>query len=300
MTITAFAAVLETSGYIVGDSNARSGLHVRDEAGKWHQMGWPNTRCFGIAVHTSATYLAAGNGVLKSSDPGKSWRVTTGWQITEVLDVAFSPVNPSLVIASTGHGIWKSTDAGATWRPSHLKDETRYSQAVEFDRTVPERVLAAAESTILVSTDAGDSWCPARVDGRPAVRKIAQDPSVPQTWWAVTANQGVLTSEDDGFTWKNTGSRFEAPLYSLALTEAAMAVTGFRHGPSISYDRGQTWVDYEFPDARLSGHALLFEPDGRLLVGTTTDGVFHLDPESGTWTDAGLPEATIRALHPAT
>lgn len=299
--MTAYAAVLETSGYIVGDSNARSGLHVRDDKGNWHQQGWATTRCFGVATSNDSIYLACGNGVLRSTDAGTTWRVTTGWQITEVLDVAVSPHNPDKVIAATAHGIWKSIDAGDSWQPSNLDDATRYSQSVQWDRSVEARILAASESTVLSSNDGGTTWTSAQMDGPAAVRKIVQDPVNARQWWAVTANEGVLYSENSGQSWKSVREKFESPLYALEVTPQLVIVSGFRTGPIVSRDRGRTWTPYPFPDNTLSGHALMMEAgeSNTLLVGTTTDGVFHLDLNSGKWTDAGLPEATVRAVYPA-
>ena len=63
MASTLLAAVLDRKGYIVGDSNASSGLHWLDnpgmpgEASSWSHAGWSNVRCFGFDVRRAADEL---------------------------------------------------------------------------------------------------------------------------------------------------------------------------------------------------------------------------------------------------
>ncbi len=300
MTPKILAAVLETSGYIVGDSNARSGLYMRDVGDDWTRAGWPNIRAFGLASSPSALYMAAGNGVLKSLDNGNSWKVVTDWRTTEVLDVVISPDNQNMILAASAHGIWRSSDAGNNWMLCHDVDETRYSQSIAFDARNGMVAFAATENGILRSTDSGLTWDAVSGTTRSAaIRKIVQNTDYPSIWWAATANHGILRSIDNGERWEQAPGPFNSPLYSVGVMNNIVATTGYHTGPLVSRDEGQNWKSYPFPNPVLSGHALLFDSrdSNKLLVGTTTDGVFELNLSSGAWSDAGLPDATIRGLY---
>jgi hypothetical protein len=115
-----FAVVLEAGGFTVGSDNQLSGLFAYDGQ-TWMHRGWPNIRAFGLALHADNNqmlYLAAGNGVLRSSDGGNSWRVLTDWRITEVLDVVIDPLNANHLIAATAHGR-RGTALASGWSGRH-------------------------------------------------------------------------------------------------------------------------------------------------------------------------------------
>src|SRR5688572_30534684 len=88
-------------------SSLGSGLWQSDDTGKtWTQLGWKHIKAFSMDHDSNGRvlYLAAGNGVLKSTDHGGSWKVMTDWRVAEVMDVKVIRERPSIVIAATAHG----------------------------------------------------------------------------------------------------------------------------------------------------------------------------------------------------
>jgi hypothetical protein len=81
--------------------------------------------------HGRILYIAAGNGVHKSTDYGTTWKIMTDWQITEVLDVKVDQQHPQNVDAATAWGLWHSDDGGETWQPTQNQELDRYCYRFE-------------------------------------------------------------------------------------------------------------------------------------------------------------------------
>src|SRR5512137_845146 len=81
---TVYASIVATKLFVVGAANPRTGLHYQHPSADtaWQHAGPNNIRAFGCAVHLGSQqrvlYIAAGNGLHKSTDGGTTWRVTTG------------------------------------------------------------------------------------------------------------------------------------------------------------------------------------------------------------------------------
>ncbi len=294
-----YAAVLETRGYIVGDSNVNSGLHIW-EAGEWAQLGWPNIRCFGVSVQDNDILMAAGNGVLHSANDGHTWKITTGWEITEVLDIARSPADPSVVIAATAHGLWRSSDKLRSWHRLTREAEQVFAQTVVYSQVNNDLVVAGTERGVLISENGGRTFerVPGHFENGFAIRQIVEDGLMRGRFWAATEREGLVVSSHFGRSWTQAVEA-TGPLYAIAADEQRIAACGFHCGPIVTTDNGSTWQHYPFPDPTTSGHALLFSTTdtSKLWVGTTEDGVLILNLQTGDWTPAGLGESTIRGLY---
>src|SRR5271157_1866009 len=89
---TVYVSVLSTKLFVVGAANPETGIFYKKTTDDtvWQHTGPKNIRAFGLAVHTplrgQLICIAAGNGLHKTTDGGKTWKVTTGWQVTEVLN----------------------------------------------------------------------------------------------------------------------------------------------------------------------------------------------------------------------
>ena len=298
---TLYAAVLETRGYVVGSANAPSGLHRHEDSGSWTHLGWQNVRAFGVAASPEGTlYLAAGNGVFRSTDGGTSWRITTGWRITEVLHVVVDPFDAATVYAATSYGVWRSPDRGDSWTKASNgipEPSATYTPALVADQSQQGRLIVGSERGLFETTNGAQHWTPTG-PRKVAIRDLRQSPATPDLWLAGTEEHGVLLSDDGGASWQNLDD-FPGPLFAVALDPhdpRTMAVGGYRTGLLLSDDGGAHW-DRVAADAP-SIHALAFDPDtpDRLWMGTIEEGVFYLDKDGFTLHNAGLPEATVREL----
>jgi hypothetical protein len=163
-------------------SSLGSGLWQSDDTGRtWRQLGWKHIKAFSMDHDSNGRmlYLAAGNGVLKSSDYGESWKVMTDWRVAEVMDVMIHPRKRNIVLAATGRGVIRSTDAGATWnKASRGIDQPYTSKLYSFEG----EVYVCAEDGLFYTRDEARSWH--LVNGSPsAVRAVSR----PTDRWDVVA-----------------------------------------------------------------------------------------------------------------
>ena len=155
-----------------GDITPAAGLFVSTDQGHtWQHGGWRDyIRNFYSEEGSDGTvWSACGNGVLRSTNAGKTWRITTDWKVTEVLKVKAAETDPAIVFASTAYGIFRSTDKGASWEKKVLGMRRAYSGDVCIDRTNPQHVLAATEEGAYLSEDCGERWVAAEFTARECV-----------------------------------------------------------------------------------------------------------------------------------
>ena len=86
-----FTCASITKAYVVGAKLPASGLFFKSKAGGWEHAGLIS---FIMALdydERGALYLAGGNGMIRASDGGRSWRILTG---SEVTNCGTSPLDP--------------------------------------------------------------------------------------------------------------------------------------------------------------------------------------------------------------
>ncbi len=125
--------------------------------------------------------VAAGNGIYKSTDAGKTW--THVWkQEGQIGTMAVHPKNPDIAFAAVlGHafgpnperGVYRTRDGGKTWQQVLKKDADTGASDVALDPSNPNIVFAGLwqarrrpwemtsggpGSGLYVSRDGGDTW----------------------------------------------------------------------------------------------------------------------------------------------
>ena len=292
-----YAAVAMTKAQKNSSTPTDSGLYRREADGRWVHFG---PRILGIGSvaaqpgNPAVLLIASADGVVRSTDAGRTWRKTTGWEVLDVRSIAFDPLNPLQVYAATQWGPLRSDDAGAHWTPAHAGLARLYAQTVIADRTRSGRVLVGTEDGIYESPDAARTWT--RVAASPAttVLRLAQSGADGQLLLAGTQHHGAWLSRDGGLTWKQTDSgSATANLYAAALNPhdaAVMAVGGWNAGVRVSTDGGATWSDRTAGLPVKHIFVLAFDPvtPGRLWASTFEDGTFYSDDFGRTWLEGGL------------
>lgn len=292
-----YAAVAMTKAQKNSSTPTDSGLYRREGDGRWVHFG---PRILGIGSvaaqpgNPAVLLIASADGVVRSSDAGRTWRKTTGWEVVDVRTIAFDPLNPTQAYAATQWGPLRSEDAGATWAPAHAGLAKLYAQTVVADRTQSGRVLIGTEDGIYLSTDAARSWT--RIASSPAttILRLAQSGTDASLWLAGTQHRGAWLSKDGGLTWSQVDpASTGANLYAAALDPhdaKLMAVGGWNVGVRVSTDGGATWTDRAAGLPVKHVFVLAFDPDtpGRLWVSTFEDGTFFSDDHGQTWQDGGL------------
>lgn len=298
---TLYIASVKSQGYVAGSKLAASGVHRYDGADEWTHMGWnlPRVRALSYDSRNPETFfLASSNGIARSRDRGKTWRMTTDWRVTEALDVCVDPSNPQHVYVATAHGIWVSKDGGETWAESHDGIARKYAQSVQVDRAQTGRVFAGTERGLYLSVNGGSHW--SLIGSQDVtILDLAQSASTPQQWIAATQAHSVMLSHDNGNTWQFVqGKLARAAVYVVAIDpfdkQNLCAVT-WGMGAFVSTDGGKNWNERNAGVPTNNLYATVFDANraGRLWVATFEEGVFFSNDFGRTWQEAGMRGAIV-------
>ena len=201
----------------------------------------PNIIYVGSGEGLQRPDLAAGDGVYKSPNAGKTWKhlgLRDAQQITAIL---VDPQDPNRVfVAAEGHpygpnderGVFRSTDGGQSFQKVLWKDENTGAADLAFDPANPKTIYAvlwaarvapweirsgesfiAAGSGLYKSTDGGSTWSQLTKglpsdDGLGRIG-IAVAPSQPGRIYATVEakkNGGIYRSDDAGESWRQVNS----------------------------------------------------------------------------------------------
>lgn len=291
-----YAGLSNSKGYVVGAKLSPSGLHVFEGDTTWRLIGWKHPRISAVAFDPNdrnIIYLAGGNGCLKSKDGGKSWKLTTDWQVTESQSICVDPNAPQNVYISTAYGIWRSRDYGQSWQAANNGLPKKYTQFVTADRQEAGRLFAATEGGIFVTTDGGDTWRLAGAEGIQS-HDIQQSVKDPQIWLAATETKGIFHSKDNGKSWKAVGGEAsQSPIYGVAIDPfdtQNMAAAGWNSGVLISRDGGKTWQSHRDGLPVDDFYSLTFDANspGHLWVATIEEGIFKSPDFGKSWEFKGM------------
>jgi photosystem II stability/assembly factor-like uncharacterized protein len=285
------------------EDNPVIGIFSSSDAGvTWQHRGWREyIRTFYTEAGPDGTlWSGCGNGVLRSTDNGTSWRVTTGWNVTEVLKVKADPSNSRRVYAATAYGLIASTDRGETWR-YRMRGVTRhFTSDVCIDRTNAKNLLLATELGVFRSTSAGERWVPTGLSATDT-RTIVQDPANPGVFWAGTEDQGVWKSMDGGKTWKMSNAGLgHLTVYAIAIEQGGERLYIGTHGGGVyrSSDHGATWQQSSRGMEVLDVHTLSLHPQhpGIVLAGTLNGGLYQSTDHGDSWRFNSQPDAQVWGL----
>ncbi len=308
---TVYLSVVAKKSFTVGSANAGTGLYRQQPSGDtiWTQLGPNNIRAFGVAVHPGTSqqvlYIAAGNGVHKSTDAGKTWRITTGWRITEVQCVAPDPRDLNGVYLACAYGIFRSTDGCASWKECNTGLASTFSTCVIVDHARPGVIYCATEGGAYISTDKGDSWSRMglSVDG---IRTIAQHPGDANVLFAGTENHGIYRSTNGGIWWNKCEAGIDHPtFYSIAFdpqNPSTLYASGYVTGVYKSTNGGDSWSRKNTGLGVLTFHSLAVDPrnSARVYAAAYWGGVYRTDDAGETWRRVGLGDSQVWTvvIHP--
>jgi photosystem II stability/assembly factor-like uncharacterized protein len=299
---TIYMSILSSRKHRLGAlDNPTVGLFISTDGGAtWHHRGWTGyIRTFYTEAGPDGTiWSACGNGILRSTDNGSTWRITTGWEITEVLKVKVDPTQPAIVFGATAYGIVRSTDKGTTWQSKNSGLQSTFTADVLIDAAHSTRVFAATEEGVYVSTNRGDQWRLAGLKGS-GIRVLAQDRLNSRLLYAGTEEDGVYISVNGGATWNSSvDGLHHRTVYAIAPdpTSSRTIYIG-THGGGVykSTDGGTTWQQSSKGLINLDVHSLGVLPSNPSLVfaGTLNGGLFRSTDGGLTWQFNSQEEAQV-------
>jgi photosystem II stability/assembly factor-like uncharacterized protein len=298
---TLYACGSSSKDYIVGAKLPASGIFVRSASGEWRHAGLnhPFISAFDFDPRDpSIVYAAAGNGLLRVSERGERWKILTGSDVTELLDVAVDRNQAGAIYFAHTAGIAATHDSGLTWHDASTGLRRKYTAALRVDSRRAGVLLAGTEQGIFRSEDGGASWKLAGAAGI-QVLHIEQSPHDPCFWMASTEGSGLFASTDCGVSFESSGNLgVGRNLYDLAFDPASpnrIAAVGWGVGVAVSDDRGKTWQarNHGLPSANV--WSVAFDPanPGRIYAGVHEEAVYASGDNGRTWNKDGLAGSAI-------
>ncbi|MEO7317429.1 MAG: hypothetical protein ABIZ56_00410, partial [Chthoniobacteraceae bacterium] len=196
---------LSGQGSVMGRSGPLlSGIYRTTDRENFEHLGPHHIRTFSMTydpTDPARLYIALLEGVLRSPDRGKTFRIVTGWDMTEGKSVSVDRQQPESVYVGIPDGIAVSRDRGQTWKRMNDGIRRAYTESILVDRTTAGRVLAGTEKGIYLSEDGARSWRLVQATDK-VTHSIRQSPHDPKLFFAVTSSDGALWSTNRGVTWK--------------------------------------------------------------------------------------------------
>ena len=272
------------AGHIIGQPADTVGLYLR--VGKdsiFHHLAWYNGISYGIAVRDSVLFVSGVDGVLRSLDNGKTWKIVTDWRMPDAFKVYFHPklVRTIFMVCSTG--IWKSDDLGDTWTALNEGLQLTNQTYVNTLLVLPDKLVAGTAGGIVVRANEAKKWSLAGLPDK-EVHDIKQDPFNPKHLVAAVEDSGVFESADGGVTWQVLGMDLQGKtVYAIAFDPAHASIIycgGYQLG-LCKYDKNtNAWVQLNNSIKTKSIHSIALEPfSGRLYVGLIDYGLFYSDDD---------------------
>ncbi|HEX3742417.1 MAG TPA: hypothetical protein VHW09_00740 [Bryobacteraceae bacterium] len=296
-----FACGSSSKDYVVGAKLPASGIFIRSAAGQWRHAGFnhPLITAFDYDPRDpSVVYATAGNGLLRVTENGERWKILTGSDVTELLDVAVDRNRPGTVYFGHTAGIQVTHDGGATWRDASAGLRRKYTAALRVDSRHAGVLLAGTEEGIFRSEDGGESWKLAGAAGN-RVTRIEQSPHDPCFWLAATEGGGLFASSDCGVTFESGGNlgvgRNISDIAFDPATPQRIAAVGWGMGVAVSEDGGKTWQARNSGLPSMNVWSVAFDParHDRIYASVHQDAVYVSHDGGRTWERDGLAGSAI-------
>jgi photosystem II stability/assembly factor-like uncharacterized protein len=291
----------------------------------------PNVVYVGTGEANIRGNVAAGHGIYKSVDAGKTW--TLVWaQEGQIGTIVAHPTNPDVAYAAVlgpafgpnpERGVYRTRDGGRTWQQVLKKDADTGASAVALDPTNPNIVFAGLwqarrqpwaltsggpGSGLHVSRDGGDTWSALTGGGLPAPPwgkvGVAIAPSDGRRVYALieATDGGLFRSDDGGTTW--TRANAHRALRQRAWYYSTMTVNPANPNdvwfPQVAMYRtidGGTTITPVRVKVGWDHHDVWIDPlNPRRMIGGNDAGVMISEDGGETWRAPYLPIGQIYHL----
>jgi photosystem II stability/assembly factor-like uncharacterized protein len=218
-----------------------------------------------------------GEGILKSTDGGKTWRrINNGLGNWYVGSLFMHPTNPDILLAGTGNntymdggGVYITKDAGETWQYTSLQTEIT---SIEISTADPNIAYAGNFGESFRSTDGGLTWQetsikgdgwgpPGLLGGQPI--DFQADPRNPNRLFANAYGGGNFLSEDGGISWVNVSNGYTGAMIRDIVVDPTTSGHAYAVGRSGFFetrDGGNTWETPNRSFRNNDYHAIAIDP----------------------------------------
>jgi len=298
-----YVAVFLVRGSVAGANRGEYGLFRRKDDQEWERLSLSNVISFGVervmTADTERLFLAAGNGLHRSTDHGASWRILTSWETMEIMHVQTDPRDPSRIWVGTPWGVYRSTDNGASWEETTNGMRRWFISDLEMAQGDPGPLYASSEDDLYRTTDGGEHWSPLGV-GEAPINVIGIHPKDPARLLAAAEDAGIRLSDDGGLHWRSTRGLEQATVYALAFSPDGKRAyaAGWQTGLWQSTDAGEHWTRLWDAPGIEAIFCLAVDPleQEHLLMGTDGQGVLESTDGGVSWKSVGLDGAKIKDI----
>ncbi len=299
-----FAALGMTKSQKASPIPTDSGVFLYDTVNeRWRRFGPTIQQVNSLSTDPSNPeniFLACGNGIVRSQDNGKTWRMVTGWRESDITKIVIDPSNGKNVYAASAWGVTISRDGGDSWSAANEGLVEKFSNSIVVDHLNPKRLLVATTAGLFVSYDSAETWEQIPTTPKIAILGLGRNKADPNIWIAGTEGNGVILSSDNGKTWQSTAPGLStANIYGVTtdpFNGENLAAGGWGTGIWISTDGGKSWKNRgkELPSQNITATTFDYAQSGRLWASTFEEGTFYSDDMGVTWRsdDVVVPGAT--------
>lgn len=250
-----------------------------------------------IYASTWTRDAAAGGGVFRSGDDGRTW-VAAGLAGKAVRALAFAPPAPgaeqdATLVAGALDGVYRSRDAGATWEQiSPVGDpELRNVDSVAVDPANADIIYAGTFHLPWKTTDGGLHWSSIHagmIDDSDVMSLLADRAHAGRVY--ASACSGIYRSDNGGEIWQKvqgipyTARRTVEILQDPARPEIVFAAT--TEGLWKTADAGSTWDRITPADWSVTAMVVAAGAPDRVLIGVEQRGVMASDDGGANFHDA--------------
>ncbi|MBA7600330.1 Ycf48-like protein [subsurface metagenome] len=254
----------------------------------------PDIMYASTGIFDREAYNNVGEGVLKSTDGGETWRqINNGLNNLFVGFLEMHPEEPRTLFAAAGNnvhrdnnGVYKTTDGGESW--IQVLRSKGASTVVTISPSDPKIVYAGGEHAFYRSNDGGENWQmfwkeAEHCYGPPGVRagfpiSAVVDPDDPMTIFVNNYSGGVFKSVDGAETWIDCSTGYTgADLHDIVVIpyNPNIVYAIGRSGPFWSFNGGQEWAGLAFsPAAFAEWNAVAVNPQNpqEMLIADEFEG----------------------------
>lgn len=230
-----------------------------------------------IAVDDTLYATTDGEGILKSTDKGKTWSSLNFGLPTEGI-LSIDVTDHGLFAGSTYDGVIKSVNKGISWEYCNngLKAYDFYSIAIAGNNLI----AGTFGGRIFHSADKGNTWTlvnktSSMIFGADYIWDLL---SVDSMVFAAVEGVGVLRSTDNGQTWNKFSNNLSSSCYSLAI-DGQRLLAGGDHEVFQTTITENDWFKHHSWTTNAYYKALVKHKDA-LFSGSLTLGLFRLSDTS--------------------
>jgi photosystem II stability/assembly factor-like uncharacterized protein len=244
-------------------------------------QGWQAAELAVDPTDAATVYALGETGVTKSTDGGTHWTLLFSPYASGDVPIALivDPRNPATLYIACEHfrsdgaaiaSIWRSGDGGVSWTEADAGlPQALNSLALAPSGSLYTAALVPSGTLIFASADRGATW--QQTAALASSAEVAAGPQTPDRLFALTDQNGLLGSLDQGHTWGVPASPPSGAFISQILSGpapsgelyVAKSTSVFESEFLRSPDGGATWI----PLASVQGQRLVLDAQpGRLYV----------------------------------